>query len=128
MVWTLGGGETILWKVAYASRVLVGGACKTNRNRDHPNRIGRFLRYEPTQVEEEATVQQIIDDLIHDMTPVANGMFQIAIDELDEIGNDVELNDAEMKEWQKLAEPVVQEYIKNAGPLGQQLVDAARNL
>ena len=40
----------------------------------------------------------------------------------------VELNDAEMKEWQKLAEPVVQEYIKNAGPLGQQLVDAAREL
>jgi len=40
----------------------------------------------------------------------------------------VELTDAEMKEWQKLAEPVVQEYIKNAGPLGQQLVDAARKL
>ena len=40
----------------------------------------------------------------------------------------VELNDAEMKKWQELAEPVVQEYIKNAGPLGQQLVDAARKL
>jgi len=40
----------------------------------------------------------------------------------------VELTDAEMKEWQKLAEPVVQEYVKNAGPLGQQLVDAARKL
>lgn len=40
----------------------------------------------------------------------------------------VELTDAEMKEWQKLAEPVVEEYVKNAGPLGQQLVDAAREL
>lgn len=40
----------------------------------------------------------------------------------------VELNDAEMKKWQELAEPVVQEYVKNAGPLGQQLVDAARKL
>lgn len=40
----------------------------------------------------------------------------------------VELTDAEMKKWQELAEPVVQEYVKNAGPLGQQLVDAARKL
>jgi len=40
----------------------------------------------------------------------------------------VELTDAEMNDWQKLAEPVVEEYVKNAGPLGQQLVDAARKL
>jgi len=40
----------------------------------------------------------------------------------------VELTDAEMKDWQKLAEPVVEEYVKNAGSLGQQLVDAARKL
>jgi C4-dicarboxylate-binding protein DctP len=40
----------------------------------------------------------------------------------------VELTDGEMKKWQELAEPVVQEYVKNAGPLGQQLVDAARKL
>ena len=40
----------------------------------------------------------------------------------------VELTDEEMKRWQELAEPVVQEYVKNAGPLGQQLVDAARQL
>ncbi|PIE56132.1 MAG: C4-dicarboxylate ABC transporter substrate-binding protein [Desulfobulbus propionicus] len=40
----------------------------------------------------------------------------------------VNLTDAEEKQWQQLAEPVINEYIKNAGPLGQQLVDAARKL
>jgi len=40
----------------------------------------------------------------------------------------LELTDAEMAEWQKLAEPVVQEYVKNAGELGQQLVDEARKM
>ncbi len=51
------------------------------------------LDYLTEQIEEQRRRQQVIDDLIHDMTPVANGMFQIAIDELDEIGNDVELTD-----------------------------------
>jgi len=40
----------------------------------------------------------------------------------------IKLGDAEMAEWQKLAEPVVQDYIKNAGELGQQLVDEARKM
>jgi len=42
--------------------------------------------------------------------------------------NVIKLGDAEMTEWQKLAEPVVQDYIKNAGELGQQLVDEARKM
>lgn len=42
--------------------------------------------------------------------------------------NIVELTEEEMKEWQKLAEPVVKEFLKNSGALGQQLVDAARKL
>ena len=42
--------------------------------------------------------------------------------------NVVNLTDAEMAKWQELAEPVVEEYIKNAGPLGRQLVEAARKL
>lgn len=42
--------------------------------------------------------------------------------------NIVELTEEEMKEWQKLAEPVVNEFLKNSGALGQQLVDAARQL
>lgn len=40
----------------------------------------------------------------------------------------VNLSDEEMKAWKTLAEPVVKEYVKNAGPLGQQLVDAARKM
>ncbi len=40
----------------------------------------------------------------------------------------IELTPAELKEWQELAQPVIETYIKNAGPLGQQLVDAARQL
>lgn len=40
----------------------------------------------------------------------------------------VQLSDEEMASWKKLAEPVVTEYVKNAGPLGQQLVDAARQM
>lgn len=42
--------------------------------------------------------------------------------------NIVELTEEEMQEWQKLAEPVVNEFLKNSGALGQQLVDAARQL
>lgn len=42
--------------------------------------------------------------------------------------NIVELTDEELQEWQKLAEPVIADYIKNAGALGRQLVDAARQL
>lgn len=40
----------------------------------------------------------------------------------------IELTEDELQEWRKLAEPVISEYVKNSGPLGQQLVDAARQL
>ena len=40
----------------------------------------------------------------------------------------IELTEAEMSQWRKLAEPVVEEYVKTAGELGQQLVDAARKM
>jgi len=40
----------------------------------------------------------------------------------------IELTPEEMAEWQQLAEPVINNYVKNAGPLGQQLVEAARQL
>lgn len=45
------------------------------------------------QMDQQQRRQQVIDDLVRDMTPAANGMFRIAVDELDEIGNDVELSD-----------------------------------
>ena len=37
-------------------------------------------------------------------------------------------SDDEMKAWQELAAPVVDEYINNAGPLGAQLVEAAKKI
>ncbi len=40
----------------------------------------------------------------------------------------VNLSDEEMNAWQELAAPVVNEYIKNAGPLGAQLVEAAKKM
>ncbi len=40
----------------------------------------------------------------------------------------VNLSDEEMKAWKELASPVVNEYIKNAGPLGAQLVEAAKKM
>ncbi len=51
------------------------------------------LDYLTEQIDEQRRRQQIIDELIQDMAPVASGMFQITIDELDEIGNDVDLSD-----------------------------------
>jgi C4-dicarboxylate-binding protein DctP len=38
----------------------------------------------------------------------------------------VELNDEQMAEWQLLSAPVVDAFVKNAGALGQQVVDAAK--
>jgi C4-dicarboxylate-binding protein DctP len=38
----------------------------------------------------------------------------------------VELNDEQMAEWQLLSAPVVDAFVKNAGTLGQQVVDAAK--
>jgi C4-dicarboxylate-binding protein DctP len=40
----------------------------------------------------------------------------------------IELTPAEHERWRKSAAPVVDTYIKNAGPLGAQLVEAARKL
>ena len=38
------------------------------------------------------------------------------------------LTPEQLAQWQQLSEPVVQAFIKNAGPLGQQVVDAAREM
>lgn len=38
----------------------------------------------------------------------------------------VELNDEQLAQWQQLSEPVIEAFVKSAGPLGQQVVDAAR--
>jgi C4-dicarboxylate-binding protein DctP len=40
--------------------------------------------------------------------------------------NTVELTPAQLTEWQQLSTPVVNAFIKDAGPLGQQVVDAAK--
>jgi C4-dicarboxylate-binding protein DctP len=40
----------------------------------------------------------------------------------------VEITPAEIEQWRKATAPVVDTYIKNAGPLGAQLVEAAHKL
>ena len=40
----------------------------------------------------------------------------------------VDLTDAQRAEWRKAAEPVVDFYIKQSGPLGEKLISEARKL
>lgn len=51
------------------------------------------LDYLTAQFEVQRQRQQVMDDLLQDMTPAINGMFQMAVDELDEVGTAVELSD-----------------------------------
>lgn len=51
------------------------------------------LDYLVEQVDAQRQRQQVMDELLSDMSPIVNGMFQIAVDELDEIGTHVELSD-----------------------------------
>jgi C4-dicarboxylate-binding protein DctP len=40
----------------------------------------------------------------------------------------IELSNEQLAEWQQLSAPVVEAFVKDAGPLGQQVVDAARSI
>lgn len=46
-----------------------------------------------TQVDALRQRQVALDELLHDMTPAVNGVFQMAVDELDEISPHVQLSD-----------------------------------
>jgi uncharacterized protein YjgD (DUF1641 family) len=45
------------------------------------------------QMETQRKRQEMRDELVHDMTPAVNDLVKLAIDELDEIGNDFQLED-----------------------------------
>ncbi len=42
--------------------------------------------------------------------------------------NTVELNQEQLSQWKKLSAPVVEAFVKDAGPLGKQVVEAAQSL
>lgn len=51
------------------------------------------LDYLTEQIEAQRQRQQVIDDLLQDLAPVADSAFNIAVDELDDLSGEVELND-----------------------------------
>lgn len=86
-------------------------------------KVYQDLTAEQRQVVETAAAR-VEKELRDQMSQLENEAFAFVSDKM----KIIELTEAELQEWQKLAEPVINSYIKNAGPLGQQLVDAARNL
>ena len=63
-----------------------------------------------------------------DLRNKMNALELKALENVKDKVNVVELTDAQVEEWKKAAAPVVDVYIKNAGAIGKQLVDAARGL
>jgi len=55
--------------------------------------LHRKLDYLTEQFEAQRKRQEVWDELIHDMTPAVNDLVKLTIDELDEIGNDFQLED-----------------------------------
>lgn len=72
----------------------------------------------------DSAAARVENELREKMSQLEADAFDFVQDKM----NVVYLTDAELKKWQELAEPVVDEYIKNAGPLGRQLVEAAQKL
>lgn len=72
----------------------------------------------------DAAAARVEKDLRDKMSKLEADAFAFVSDKMKVIN----LSDEEMKAWKKLAEPVVGEYIKNAGPLGKQLVEAAKQM
>lgn len=72
----------------------------------------------------ETAAARVEKELRDKMSQLEADAFAFVADKM----NVVNLSDEEMANWTKLAEPVVSDYIKNAGPLGKQLVDAARQM
>lgn len=72
----------------------------------------------------EAAAARVEKELRDKMSTLEAEAFAFVKDKM----NVVTLTDDEITAWKTLAEPVVKEYVKNAGPLGQQLVDAARKM
>lgn len=87
------------------------------------DKVWQGLSPEHRQVMETAAAR-VEKELRDEMAQLEADAFDFVADKM----KIIELTPEEMAEWQKLAEPVINNYVKNAGPLGQQLVEAARQL
>jgi len=72
----------------------------------------------------DTAAARVEKELRDKMSQLEADAFAFASDKM----NVINLNDEEMDSWKKLATPVVEEYIQNAGPLGKQLVEAAKQM
>ena len=70
----------------------------------------------------EAAAQKVEKELRDQMTALEAEAFDFVKDKI----NVVKLTDDQLAQWQQLSTPVVEAFVKSAGPLGQQVVDAAR--
>ncbi len=72
----------------------------------------------------EAAAQKVEKELRDQMTALEAEAFDFVKDKI----NVVKLTDDQLAQWQQLSTPVVEAFVKSAGPLGQQVVDAARGI
>lgn len=70
----------------------------------------------------EAAAQKVEQELRDQMAALEAEAFEFVKDKI----NVVKLTDDQLAQWQQLSTPVVEAFVKSAGPLGQQVVDAAR--
>jgi C4-dicarboxylate-binding protein DctP len=70
----------------------------------------------------DAAARKVEKELREQMMTLETEAFEFVKDKI----NVVELTDDQLVQWQQLSAPVVEAFVKNAGPLGQQVVDAAK--
>ncbi|TKB06534.1 TRAP transporter substrate-binding protein DctP [Desulforhopalus sp. IMCC35007] len=70
----------------------------------------------------DAAARKVEKELREQMMTLETEAFEFVKDKI----NVVQLTDEQLAQWQQLSTPVVEAFVKNAGPLGQQVVDAAR--
>jgi C4-dicarboxylate-binding protein DctP len=70
----------------------------------------------------DAAARKVEKELREQMMTLETEAFEFVKDKI----NVVELTDDQLVQWQQLSAPVVEAFVKNAGSLGQQVVDAAK--
>jgi C4-dicarboxylate-binding protein DctP len=70
----------------------------------------------------DAAARKVEKELREQMMTLETEAFEFVKDKI----NVVELTDDQLVQWQQLSAAVVEAFVKNAGPLGQQVVDAAK--
>ena len=69
-----------------------------------------------------AAAQKVEKELRDEMAALEAEAFDFVKDKI----KVVKLTDDQLAQWQQLSDPVIEAFVKSAGPLGQQVVDAAR--